>query len=87
VFGLATLALPLSAQAGVRVSIGIGGVAENCAIFPIDSFWRLPIVALLKSEYESVYSNVNRINALGTLRDHIVLGHRGFCGFRDKTTL
>ena len=25
VFGLATLALPLSAQAGVRVSIGIGG--------------------------------------------------------------
>ena len=86
-FGLATLALPLSAQAGVRVPIGIGGVAENCAIFPIDSFWRLPIVALLKSEYESVYSNVNRINALGTLRDHIVLGHRGFCGFRDKTTL
>jgi hypothetical protein len=63
------------------------GAAKNCVIFPIASFWRLPIVALLKSEHEPVHSNGNHLNALDTLRGQVVLGHGGFCAFRDKTTL
>src|SRR5262249_6533514 len=69
--------------------VGFGptrGSAKNCAIFPIASLWRLPIVALLKSEPEHVRNDVSRINGLGTLRDHVVLGHGGFYAFRDKTT-
>ena len=45
------------------------------------------MVALLKSEQEHVRNNVSRINGLGTLRDHVVLGQGGFYAFRDKTTL
>ena len=45
------------------------------------------MVALLKSEHEPVRSNINHINALDTLRGHVVLGHGGFCAFRDKTTI
>ena len=63
------------------------GAAKNCAIFPIASFWRLPIVALLTSKHEPIRSNDKRINTLGTLRDHVLLGHGGFYAFRDKPAL
>src|SRR6516162_2017913 len=63
------------------------GAAKNCAIFPIDSLWRLPRVALLKSKHEYRISNGNRINMVGGTRDHIVFDPGCFQAFRAKTTL
>ena len=60
---------------------------QRTAIFPIASFWRILIVALLKSKHEPRISAVNRINAVGETRDHIVFDYGCFQAFRDKTTL
>ena len=76
-----------SANSTCRPSKASRGLAKNCAIFPIASFWRIPIVALLKSKHEPRISDVNRINAVGETRDHIVFDHGCFQAFRDKTTL
>ena len=63
------------------------GLTKNCAIFPIASFWGLTIVALRKSEHESVWSNVKQINVLDIPYNRDVLCHDCFYAFRDKTTL
>jgi len=78
---------PAVSGAGCR---GIGrqtsGSTQPWVIVPIASV-RCPTMGpVFTSEQEPAHSNVNRHNALGTLRDPIILGHGGFDAFRDTTT-
>jgi hypothetical protein len=63
------------------------GVGKELCNFSDSLVLEDPHSALLKSKHEPRISDVNRINAVGETRDHIVFDHGCFQAFRDKTTL